>query len=247
MSLEKTDAIIIRLADFSESSRVVTMFTRDLGKVSALAKGAKRLKGPFDAAIDLLSTCRVVFLRKSSGALDILTEAQLIKRFKPEGKSLHTVYGGYYVAELLGGLTEDGDPHPRLFDEAVQTLDRLQSDAQPLMVVMRFELLILREIGQLPEFDACQVCGRDVESTRGIRFWVSQGGLVCSECGRPEYEHTEIAPGTIQLLRRMATADGSLAARLAPSPAQYRELRRVVTSAICHAMERRPKMLRYLK
>ena len=68
MESEKADAIVIRLADFSNTSRVVTFFTREFGKTSAIAKGGKRLKGPFDSALDLISTCRIVFLRKSSSA-----------------------------------------------------------------------------------------------------------------------------------------------------------------------------------
>ena len=110
MSMEKTDALIIRLADFSESSRVVTFFTRDFGRISALAKGGKRLKGPFEAALDLLAICRIVFLRKSTPGLDILTEAQLTSRFKPSGRELERFYGGYYVAELLSGLNRGSRP-----------------------------------------------------------------------------------------------------------------------------------------
>src|SRR6516165_8725747 len=120
MPSEKTEALVIRLADFSETSRVVTFFTHDFGRISALAKGGKRLKGPFDAALDLLSVCEIVFLRKSSGGLDILTEGRELARF----------YGGYYVAELLAGLTAEVDPHPRLFHESIQTLARLQ-EADP--------------------------------------------------------------------------------------------------------------------
>src|SRR5579871_3943104 len=119
MSTEKSAAIVIRLVDFSESSRVVTLFTREFGKVAALAKGAKRLKGPFEAALDLLAECKVVFIRKSSSGLDLLTEAQLQKRFRPRPGHLGSVYGGYYVAELLDSLCEEYDPHPLLFDEAV--------------------------------------------------------------------------------------------------------------------------------
>ena len=126
MPAEKTEALVIRLADFSETSRVVTFFTHDFGRISALAKGGKRLKGPFDAALDLLSVCEIVFLRKSSGGLDILTEARLISRFKPQGRELIRFYGGYYVAELLSGLTAEVDPHPRLFRESIETLSRLQ-------------------------------------------------------------------------------------------------------------------------
>ncbi len=122
MSLEKADALVIRQVDFSESSRVVTFFSREFGKFAALAKGAKRLKGPFDAALDLLSACRVVFIRKSSGTLNLLTESRLIRRFQPQNSGsksgLSSLYGGYYVAELLSGLTEDFDPAPEVYDLA---------------------------------------------------------------------------------------------------------------------------------
>ena len=124
MSTEKTNALVIRQADWSESSRVITWFTRDFGKLATIAKGAKRLKGPFEAALDLLAQCEVVILRKSSGGLDILTEAKLLKRFAPPGDSLVNLYGGYYVAELLDGLCEEEEPHPRLFDAAVATVYR---------------------------------------------------------------------------------------------------------------------------
>ena len=77
MSAEKTLAIVVRTIEFSETSLVVTLFTEDFGKVSAIAKGARRPKGPFDGALDLLTICRVVFRPKSSESLDLLTEAKL--------------------------------------------------------------------------------------------------------------------------------------------------------------------------
>lgn len=75
MAAEKTRGIILRVVEFSETSCVVTLFTEDFGKVGALAKGARRPKGPFEGAIDLLALVRIVLLRKSSDTLDLLTEA----------------------------------------------------------------------------------------------------------------------------------------------------------------------------
>lgn len=247
MSTEKTDALVIRLADFSESSRVVTIFTREHGKVAALAKGAKRLRGPFEAALDLLSECRVVFIRKSSGGLDLLTEAQLIKRFVPAGKDLNTLYGGYYIAELLDGLTEPHDPHTELYDAAIASLASLSNPGDARIAIAQFELTLLREIGRLPDFDACSICHRPIVLGDAARYWVSQGGLICSQCGRPEYQHTEIHAGTIALVRRLVETDRVLAARLSITPPQFRELRHLLTAAISHSLERRPKMLSLLK
>jgi DNA repair protein RecO (recombination protein O) len=247
MAAEKTDALVIRLADFSESSRVVTLFTRDFGKVSALAKGAKRLKSAFEAALDLLAECRVVFLRKSSSGLDILTEAQLLTRFRPAGRDLKALYSGYYVAELLDGLTEPYDPHPPLYDAALAALRRFAAEPDPRLPLLHFELTLLREIGHLPDFERCSVCHQQITFSQAARYWVSQGGLICPDCGRPEYQHTEIQPGTIALLRRLAVPpEDESWRRLSVAPQQHRELRRVLTAAVSHLLERRPRMLKYL-
>jgi DNA repair protein RecO (recombination protein O) len=249
MSSEKTDAIVIRQADFSETSRVVTFFTREHGKMAALAKGAKRLKGPFEAAIDLLATCRIVFIHKSTGGLDILTEAQLIERFKPNGRDLNSLYGGYYVAELLSSLTEDFDPHPELYDEAFRTLMRLSSEQDQKLTLLKFELAVLREIGQLPMFDACMVCNLPVEESRTrFGFWVLQGGLICHACQQKESQtQPEIQPGTLAVLRRLTIAGDEAARNFVISDQQYAEMRKIVTAAVRHVLGRPAKMSRYLR
>ncbi len=78
----KATAIVLRTVEFSETSLILTLFTREFGKVRGLAKGARRLKSAFESALDLLALCRIVFLRKSSEALDLLTEAKLLRRFR---------------------------------------------------------------------------------------------------------------------------------------------------------------------
>ncbi len=247
MSTEKTEGIVIKQTDFSETSRVVTFYTRDHGKISTVAKGARRLKGPFEAAIDLLAASRIVFIRKSSSSLDILTEAQFISRFRPNGRSLGSLYGGYYVAELLLGLTEEYDPHPVLYDEAIRVLACLSEDTDEKLPVLRFELVTLREIGQLPSVDVCLVCNEPVENAGTYAIWVTQGGLICRNCQKQEYSGNRIQAGTIAIFRRLAGETESAWKNIKISPQQFKELRKISTSAICHALDRRPKMLRYLQ
>ena len=112
MSSEKTMAIVIRLVEFSESSYVATIFTEDFGKITGLAKGARRTKSSFENALDLLAVSRVVFIRKSSSAMDLLTEARLERPFRAASRDLTRLYAGYYVAEILQSMTDDRDPHP---------------------------------------------------------------------------------------------------------------------------------------
>src|SRR5215211_3210758 len=145
MSSEKASAIVLRVVEFSETSSVVTLFTREFGKIHGLAKGARRPKGPFESALDLLGLVRIVFLRKSSDALDLLTEAKLECRFRPADGELTSLYAAYYVAELLNELTDDYDPHPELFDAAVDTLAALSTPGSVDRALLRFELTALRE------------------------------------------------------------------------------------------------------
>src|SRR5947209_2969993 len=125
MPTVKATALILRTTDWSESSRIATLWTREFGKVRALAKGGRRLKSNFESALDPLNVCGIVLLRKPSGSLDLLTEAQVVQRFPRLRTDLEALYAAYYLAELLADWTEENDPHPGLFDEALATLEDL--------------------------------------------------------------------------------------------------------------------------
>ncbi len=252
MSLEKAEALVIRQVDYSESSRIVTFFSREFGKFAAIAKGAKRLKGPFDAALDLLSTCRVVFIKKSAGSLNLLTEARLVSRFQPQNSNvkggLNSLYGGYYIAELLAGLTEDFDPAPELYDLTSATLTALSTaDCVPSSVIIHFEVSLLQQIGLLPNLFDCSVCGGSVEHDGKYAHWVSQGGVLCQACRREEYAGTSISAGSIEILRRMTDDSAELISRLKINPKQAEECHKLAVSAITNALGRRPSTLRYIQ
>src|SRR5437773_7911485 len=109
MPAETALALVVRTTDWSETSRIATMFSREFGKLRVLAKGGRRLKSNFEVALDLLTVCSIVLLRKQSGGLDLLTEALVVVRFPGLRTNLPALYAAYYVAELLAEGTEDGD------------------------------------------------------------------------------------------------------------------------------------------
>jgi DNA repair protein RecO (recombination protein O) len=246
MSSEKAEGLILRVTDFSETSRIVVVFTREFGKISALAKGGRRLKGPFESALDLLATCQIVFLRKSTSGLDLLTEARLVHRFHPQERDLKCLYAGYYVAELLLGLTEDYDPHPELYLAAQDALKSFTDSQSTPIAILRFELVMLREIGQLPDFETCAACGAQLTEGKTFGFWVSQGGLICPECQREDYTQLTIHAGSAAALRMLAAESDQTWRRLNLSPQQYKEVRQITTTAVSHVLGRRPKMSKYL-
>ncbi len=247
MSAEKAEGLILRVTDFSETSRIVVIFTREFGKISALAKGGRRLKGPFESALDLLSACRIVFLRKSSQGLDLLTEAQLVERFRPLERDLSCLYSGYYVAELLLSLTEEYDPHPELYDAARDALTAFSSAETLKPGLLRLELVVLREIGQLPDFDVCAGCGALLTEGKQFGYLVAQSGLVCPECQKQEQAAIEIHAGTASVLRMMSQEAGSAWRNLRLTPQQYKEAKQVTSASITHILGHRPKMLQYLQ
>jgi DNA repair protein RecO (recombination protein O) len=185
MPLEKTEAIILRVVEFSETSCVVTLYTEEFGKISALAKGARRRRGPFEGAIDLLSVCRIVFLRKSGDVLDLLTEARLERRFHSASTDLGRLYAALYVIELVAALTEHAEPQPEMYRivvDAVRDIDEGQPTAERLL---RFELQLLYQLGHLPLLDRCAECDRAVtaaDSREGVPFGLQAGGVYCPRC-----------------------------------------------------------------
>jgi DNA repair protein RecO (recombination protein O) len=151
------------------------------------------------------------------------------------------------VAELLSSLTEEYDPHVSLYEETLRTLDRLAEGRDARVAVLRFELVILREIGQLPQLDECSACGRSLKGQGEVAFWVSQGGLLCRNCQRDEYRQNRIQAGTAAVLRQLAGESDTALDRLGISQDQFGELRHFTTAAISHVLGRRPKTLRYLQ
>ncbi len=245
MSTEKAEALVLRVVEFSESSAVVTLFTREFGKVHALAKGARRPKGPFESSLDLLARVRLVFLRKSSEALDLLTEAKLERRFRPRRGDLAGLYGGYYVAELLNELTTDSDPHPALFDLAVTTLDRLTTEEPASTVVLRFELQSLRALGHLPSLRHCAACGEAVAAARRTAFGLLDGGVLCDDCRPGKKQIVSLSNEALTTLRNLAGEEDESS----PTAAENRilgEVRGVVRRYVCHLLGRKPRLHDFL-
>jgi DNA repair protein RecO (recombination protein O) len=246
MPSEKTLALVLRVVEFSETSCIVTLFTREFGKIGALAKGARRPKSPFESALDLLALCRIVFLHKSSDALDLLTEARLERRFRSASRDLTRLYAGYYVAELLCELTHTGDPHPELFDAADTTLAGLDGDADVGMLVLRFEVTALRLLGHLPVLDACAACGEAVALEGTLRFGLLAGGLLCARCRPGQRQVVQLRPSVVRTLQRFADGDAEKWQAVPLDPAEKGQLRGLLHHYLAHLLGKRPKMHAFL-
>jgi DNA repair protein RecO (recombination protein O) len=240
MAAEKSRAVVLRSVPFGETSAVVTLYCRDLGKVRALAKGAWRPKSGFDGGLDLLSTSQVLVLRRASGGLDLLTEACLETRFRV-GASLSAVVGGMHVAELVDGLTGEADPQPELFDAAHRTLRRLSGTDAPdgavAAVVAAAELAILRLTGHAPALARCAACRAALPPSGRTAFAMLDGGGLCGRCRVGRRSVISVSAAALAALRDLAAAcPPPDDARLEP-PAGA-EVRAVMNAYIAHVLER---------
>ena len=236
-------ALVIRTVEVFETSLVVTLFTRELGKIAALAKGARRLKSSFQGGLDLLSVSDIVCIPKAAEALDLLTESAPVERFASLRRDLAALYAGYFIAELLNDLTDLHDPHPRLFDAARITLRHLgDADTRPWRL-LRFELACLRELGMSPALDRCAHCGGSVESHGGhVPFGLVAVGILCAAC-RPGQPHVrEISVRELETIRVLSVAGNAWRGLDARSD-QLAGTKETVAAVISHILGRRPRLL----
>jgi DNA repair protein RecO (recombination protein O) len=243
LAAEKALGLILRTTDFSETSRIATVWTRELGKVRVLAKGGRRLRSNFESALDLLTVCSIVLLRKTSGGLDLLTEARVEERFPRLRQDLAALYAAYYVAELLADWTEDYDPHPVLFDEAVATLRALGASEVPTgLRLLRFETVLLRELGYAPVLGPCAGCRQPLPSAGALVFSPAAGGLVCGACRVSRRGEATLSRQGLEALGRLADPD----AWRSVEPGPRAELRRLYNAYISYLLGRRPRTMPYL-
>jgi DNA repair protein RecO (recombination protein O) len=242
--MDPTPAIVLRTIEFSETSLIVTLLTREFGRVSAIAKGARRPKGPFEGSLDLLAVCRVVVIRKSSDTLDLLTEAKLNRRFRGGEKSLERLYGGYYVAEMLRLLTDDHDPHPDVYDLAIQTLQQIDGSGDVASSLLYFDLQSLRMLGHAPGTDRCTSCGGQVDTTSRLMFGLLTGGIVCADCCPRQRQTISVSRAVIDELKRLKAPSTRLPTQI--DRHVYGELRAVLNRYIQTIVGSVPRMQPFL-
>lgn len=236
-----TEALIIYTTDFSETSQIVTLYTKHYGKVRAIAKGSKRPGSKaFEGRLDIISQVSVAFYERRSG-LDILSECEIIEDFPALRKSLDRFYASCYIADLLNSATPEKQPAESLYESAVLALRALESSESYLVPVVFFEMRLLRELGVLPEFEVCLECGAKLD-----RFFYSRvnGMPRCRKCARGDVaELSEDARRVLVSLSRLR----SLPARIPSFPLQIAQaIHQLLRRQLAHFLQSETRMMRYI-
>ena len=178
-------AITLRRLDYSETSQILAVLTREHGRLRVIAKGIKRgTKKRFAPGIDLLEMGELVIVSLPTGerTLATLSEWKQLRGFTALRDKLERLNAAQYASEITARMTEEADPHPELFDGLVNLLEGLCSDVPPLNLVVDFQCLLLKQAGLLPDMAVCASCGRSVRRDQSLYFSSGAGGLLCTDC-----------------------------------------------------------------
>ena len=237
---ERTPAIVLRGRPHGESDKIVTFLTKDWGKVTGIAKGAKRSQRRFVNVLEPFTHIQLRFRPTRTDELAFIFGCDLLQSFRGPSRDLQCFASASYVCELVDVMVtgrEAGQEIYTLLLKSMQTLEGANSVSRAFLPT--FELLLLTHTGYAPHLTDCHQCGRDTNTQESL--WVfspSIGGLLCSRCRDQGGAVVALSGDTVHFL---ATAkDHDLAAILstAASLRVAQELRALAGSMLSRHLHR---------
>lgn len=181
MTQYQTEAILLAVRNWGEADKMVTLFSREHGKITAIAYGARRPKNRLASGMQPFMHINVSLAPGKS--LDYIKQYETINTFRELREKLELVAYGAFLAELTAELCPDHQPEPLVFD-LLQGILQLLSQRNPRVVVLAGAWQLLALAGFSPHCSQCTVCGKELSLP--AYFNIASGGGVCSVCRNPE-------------------------------------------------------------
>jgi DNA repair protein RecO (recombination protein O) len=183
MPRHTTLAIVVRTVDYGESDRVVTLLSRDRGKLSAIARGARKSRRRFGAGLGLFGIGEAGLSGRPGAELETLESFDVTRGFPHLPLDVAKLAHASYACELSRELVPPHQPEPALFDLLVALLAHLDAETPRAETLRVFELKVLETVGLRPALDRCGRCGDPAGlDEAGQVFDVRRGGVVCGPC-----------------------------------------------------------------
>jgi len=239
--------LCIRQWEWSETSQTVEVFCRTHGLVRGLAKGSRRPKSAYDGGLEVLTWGDLGLIVRPSSDLALITEWSVMETFRPLRKSLDAYHAGLYIADLIHHAIHDHDPHPALYDAAVESLRLIQAAADAPFAVLKFHWSLLVETGYRPELEMDVGSGETLERAAAYVFSPGLGGFSAQAGGEGVAETGttwRVRSQTLDLLRRVSSDGLGGAASGGMEPQALDRANRLLASYLRYVLGTEPPTMR---
>lgn len=194
--LQKIEGLVLRTTDYGESNKIVVIFTRENGKIGAMARGAKKPNSRLASVSQPLTYGH--FLVMLGSGLGSLQQGEIIHPLKSLKQDIFLTAYASYLVELTDKATEERKRNPYLFELLIQTLTYMDEGLDPQVLTNIYEMKLLNSFGLYPILDGCAIC-KETEGT--FAFSIKEGGFICHRCIHNDPHHLKISPSVARLLR----------------------------------------------
>ena len=241
--LYRVSAIVLKRRDVGEADRLLTVLTRERGKLTLLAKGVRR---PASRKAGHIEPFTVVDLLVARGrTFHIVTQAETLEAHRPLRENLWLSAWAYYVAELVDAFVQDEDPHDLLFELLGEALDHLSNAADPALVTRYFELHLLGLVGFQPQLFRCVECDELLKPEVNF-FSLESGGVFCPKHGSNRAGTAALPLPELKVLRFLQTRSWEQVAQLRLSPVVAEHVEDLLAQFITHQLERKVRSAAFL-
>jgi DNA repair protein RecO (recombination protein O) len=197
-----TQAIVLRTWPFGESDKIVSFLTENHGKITGIAKGAKRSRKRFVNSLEPFSLVNLCFQERPRSDLVLIVASNLSCGFKYLLTSLEKISFASYLVEITDGLIGEREENRPVFQHLKNALTRLEQTAT-LTFLTSFELKLLQLAGYQPSLDSCRHCGKSRQGPFAVRWHFSprDGGIFCEPCSRLRKENVLLSKAALKEIR----------------------------------------------
>ncbi|MDH7482802.1 MAG: DNA repair protein RecO [Armatimonadota bacterium] len=244
MPLYTANAIVLRRIDFGETDRITTLYTRELGKISAIAKGARKPISRLAGATETLTYGK--FQLATGKTLDVITQVEVRHSFPRIRSNLRQLAYATYLAELVERFVEEREPNVDMFDLLLSSLYLLERLNDPEKIAHMFELQFMKLLGYEPTLDKCVRCRKPL-SEGEVFFSPSLGGIVCRMCGPLPEDAIQISYHAVEIMRKLLQAEAPEVEKMEISPNIMEQIGRVMQWYIRYRSPAEIKSLRFFQ
>ncbi len=239
-----TEAIVLKSMDFRETSRIVTFFTRDEGKVKGVLKGIRKDLKKFGSNVDKFSVNDMVYYRYSRSDLHLISQCDLKQFFFPIRQDYRRSIAANYCMELVDMIMPVEEKNLEVYQLIMDYLTALEDIKDIDKLVHIFQIKILALSGFRPHIDACVKCMRKAEGR--VRFSMSLGGLVCPECSVAEKSFRVISQGAVSSMLHIEQHHWPGCLRLGLTLNVKNELKYFLNNFLVYHLEKKVKSAKFL-